>query len=235
MLNEIHGTTGGWDERGLVTVVVPHVASKFSDVFATVPPPIAGLAETGRTWTHDAGATFRVDVTFEGGGPGGSGSRSEGPTYSCNSSFREEPIEAHPQIEELKRLYNGQTDVSTGKVTFPATLEGAAGENGLAGEEGIAAETRNPMAGVEKYMALDVVWEKKYVSGKRPNFKRVGRLTTNPPGSAPSIAGRSAWLILPPNFVKRGNVYEVTEQWQLLPEGTPVEVYNLGGPAETAE
>jgi hypothetical protein len=234
MLTQIHGTTGGWDERGLATVVVPYLATTFADVFTRVPAPL-GLEETGRTFTHDAGETFRVDITFEGGG-GGGGSNAEPPTYSCTSSFREEPIEAHPKIEELKRLYNGQTDPGTGKVTFPATLEGAAGSNGLAGEEGITApETRNPMAGVEKYMALDVVWEKKYISTKRPNFNRVGRLTGNPPGLAPNIPNRRAWLVLPPNFVKRGTVYEITEQWQLLPEGTPEEVYNLGGPAETAE
>lgn len=230
-IEEIHGTSGGRDERKLSSIVVPFRADKFEDIFDAVPAPSGGFKETGRTWAHDRAGRFAVEVTFEGYD---GQSPAEEPTYSCQSSFREEPIEAHPQIQQLKKKFNGQEDPSTGKVTFPATLEGTSGVNALAGEDGIAAETKNPMAGVEKYMALEIVWEKKYISKLKPSFARVGRVISGPPGDPPSIPKRNAWLVLPPVFTKRGSVYDITEQWQLLPEGTPAEVYNLGG-AESAD
>ena len=230
-LTEIQGTNGSRDERGLSSLVVPFLAVTFDEIFADVSPPKAGFRETGRTWAHGPAGTFNVDVTFEGYG---GDAPSEEPTYSCQSSFREEPIEAHPQIAELVKRFNGQTDITTGKVTFPATLEGSAGTNALAGQDGIAAETKNPMAGVEKYMALEVVWEKKYISKSMPGFTQVGRVVSKPPGNPPSIPKRNAWLVLPPVFTRRGTVYDITEQWQLLPEGTPPEVYNLGGGSGTS-
>jgi hypothetical protein len=227
MIEEIHGTSGSKDERGLISLVVPFLASTFEEVLAAVKAPGQGLAESARTWSHDRGGKFVVEVTFEG--QAGSSNPEAETTYECKSSFREEPIEAHPQIAELVKKFNGQTDTSTGRVTFPATLEGSAGTSGLGGAiDGATPETKNPMAGVEKYMALEIVWSKKYISRNKPSFARVGRVISAPPGEPPAIPKRDAWLVLPPVFVKRGSVYEITEEWQLLPEGTPKEVYNLG-------
>jgi hypothetical protein len=227
-LIQIHGTNGGRDERGLVSVVVPHLAESFEAIFGTVPEPMAGLKEVARTWTHDGGGAFRVEITFEGSVGGGGVSSEDATTYSCQSGFREEPIEAHPQIQKLIKDFNGTLDLQTGKVTFEPTLTGT-GTNALAGDGGQADAPKNPMAGVEKYMALEVVWEKKYISNTKPRMASVGRVISSPPGEPPTVPNRSAWLVMPPTFTKRGNVYEVTETWQLLPEGTPKEVYNLGG------
>lgn len=236
MIEEIHGTTGSKDERGLISVVVPYRANNFAEIFEYVQPP-TGLKEVARTFMAGPGATFRVEVTFEGRklvNSDGSATyaKPEEITYTCSSSFREEPIEAHPKIQDLIKKFNGQTDLSTGKVTFPATLEATSGENALANEEGGSKETRNPMAGVEKYMALEIVWEKKYISTKMPSVFGVGRVIANPPGNPPQIPKRDAWLVMPAQFTKRGTVYEITEQWQLLPEGTPKEVYNLGATSD---
>lgn len=226
-LTELHGTNGSRDERGLISLVVPYLAETLDECFAALASPLAFLSETARTFTHDRGGKYIVEVTYEGSDI--SGTKKEEPTYECKTGYREETIEAHPQIQTLIKKYNGQTDPSTGKVTFPATLEGSSGTNALGAADGAAAEKPNPMAGVEKYMALEVTWSKKYIDKKPPSFASVGRLTTAPPGGAPSLPNRAAWLVMPPIYTKRGTVYEITEEWQLLPEGTPKDVYNLGG------
>jgi hypothetical protein len=228
-ITEIIGTNGGRDERGLVSIVVPFVARSLTEVFQDVPAPEPGLRETGRTFTHAPGGVFEVDVTFEGHG---GKEPSDAPTYSCKASFQEEALESHPQIEYLIKKFNGRMNPETMVVTFPATLKGSAGENALAGQDGIPGETKNPMAGVKGYMVPSIVWEKKYVSKNMPSFAMVGRVISKPPGGAPSVPNRSVWLVMPPDFTRRGTVYEITEAWQLLPEGTPPEVYNLGAPGD---
>jgi hypothetical protein len=113
-------------------------------------------------------------------------------------------------------------------VTFPATLEGSGGTSALAGELQTQ-EKPNPMAGVEKYMSLDVTWSRNYIQKSLPSdiFNQVGKVITSPPGGAPKVKGRTAWLVNPPSVTKRGKVVEIEESWTLLPEGAPADVYNL--------
>lgn len=234
-IREILGTSGGLDERKLTEVVIPYLADTLEDCLLPVQPPL-GLRETGRTWRHEEAGLYAVDITFEGTSRAGNTSSPSDDeiTYEARSTFREEPIEAHPQIQKLLKDFNGNLDTATGKITFPATLSGTSGTNALAGENGVAEEKPNPMAGVEKYMSLDIVWSKKYVSRSKPSFAMVGRVISRPPGGAPSIPKRDAWLVMPPNYTRRGNVYDIQEEWQLLPEGTPKEVYNLGSDVQGA-
>lgn len=229
---EVYGSGGDQDERGLVSHKVPYIARSFSEIFRVGLGGYAGLPETARTWKHDAGGVYLVEVTYEGRQTT-EVAKKELYTFSCKSSFREEAIEGHPQIEELIKKFKGSRDAQTQKVTFPASLTGA-GTNGLSGEGGVA-DKPNPMAGVEKYMALEVVWSRKYVSDTIPKaiYARIGKITTSPPGygaaQPPKIPKRQAWLIMPPQVTQRGNVFDVEEEYTLLPEGTPKEVYDLKG------
>jgi hypothetical protein len=229
---ELLGTSGAKDDRGLVSVTVPYFAETLAAALRVGASPLGGLSEQSRTFRAGPSGHFEVEVTFEGedSGDGKSDSEREADAvYSAQGSFREEPIESHPKIEDLVKKYNGQRDSSTGKVTFPASMEGTGGTNALAGEEGVAAEKPNPMAGVEKYMALEIVWTRSYIQSNKPTkiFANVGKVIKAPPGGPPKLAGRKSWLVMPPKLTKRGKVWEVEEQWTLLPEGSPEDVYNL--------
>lgn len=186
-----------------------------------------GLPETARTWRADMAGAYLVEVTFEGSDLDDSKLK-EKETFEARSSYREEPIEGHPKIEELIKKFNGTRDAATQKVTFPATMQGT-GTNAL-GAESSQKDTPNPMAGVEKFMTLEVVWIRQYIRKTIPAsiFNNIGKITANPPGGAPKIKNRTAWLIMPPQVKKRGNVVEISEEYTLLPEGSPKELYNLG-------
>jgi hypothetical protein len=225
---EIHGANGSKDERGLVSHEVPYLATKFEQVLTVGAGSYGGLPETGRTWRMDQAGCYVVYVTYEGQDPNTSTTAKEAETFEAKSSYREEPIEGHPQIEELIKKFNGTRDSQTQKVTFQAMMQGT-GTNAL-GADSNQKEIPNPMAGVEKFMALEVVWTRQYIKKTIPAsiFARIGRITSNPPGGAPKIPGRSAWLIMPPQVKKRGNVVEISEEYTLLPENTPKELYDLG-------
>lgn len=224
------GLSGSKDERGLVTFSVPYLAENEDELLSIGTGGYFGLAEVGRTWREDKAGTFVVDVTYEGRPDEPSEEQKKQEiTYEAKSSFREEPIEAHPKIEELIKKYNGQRDRGTQKVTFPPVLDGTTGTDGLAGEAGSEKETINPMAGVEKFMLMEIVWTVSYIRKEVPDsiFLRVGKITKNPPGDPPRIPKRRGWLVMPPSARKRGNVVEITEEFLLLPESTPFELYDL--------
>jgi hypothetical protein len=227
---ELLGTSGARDDRGLVSVTVPYFAETLEEALTVGASPLANLQEQSRTFRAGPSGHFEVEVTFEGddGSAGNDTAKESSTVYSAQGSFREEPIESHPKIEELIKKYNGQRGEG-GKITFDATLSGSGGTNALAGEAGVAAEKPNPMAGVEKYMALEIVWSRSYIQKSKPTniFKNVGRVISAPPGGAPKLPGRKSWLVMPPKMTKRGKVWEVEEQWTLLPEGSPEDVYNL--------
>jgi hypothetical protein len=223
---EILGITGARDDRGLISVTVPYLATTLEAALRVGQSPLSTLTEQSRTWRAGPSGHFEVEITYEGGDGSPDSKKAAEAVYSAQGSFREEPIEAHPKIKDLVEKYNGQEDAATGRVTFPAMLEGTGGVSALGGE---TVEKRNPMAGVEKFMALEIVWTKSYIQKEKPTsiFNRVGKTVQSPPGGAPSLPGRNAWLTMPPKMTKRGGVWEVEEQWTLLPEGAPTDVYDL--------
>ena len=232
---EILGTSGSSENRGLASVTVPYFAATLADALVVGRnSPLANLEYVTRSFRAGPSGHYEVEVTYEGPDTNGDGGDSDSAreavaVYSATGSFREEPIEAHPQIRALLAKYNGQEDPSTGKITFPAMLTGTTGTNALEGENGTPKETKNPMAGVEKFMALEVVWSKSYIQRAIPRnlFTKVGRVIRKPPGPSPIIPKRNSWLINPPRLTKRGKVWDIEESWTLLPEGTPSDVYNL--------
>jgi len=227
---EILGTSGGRDDRGLISLTIPYFARTLEEAITVGPSVILGtLEEQSRTFRAGPSGHFDVEVTYEGDDGNPDSQKINEAVYSAQGSFREEPIEAHPKIKELMEKYNGVEDRATGRIHFDATLAGAAGVNALAAESGINKEERNPMAGVEKFMALEIVWTRSYIQKLMPAtiFAKVGRVIKSPPGNPPKISGRNSWLIMPPKVTKRGRVFEIEEQWTLLPEGSPEAVYNL--------
>lgn len=221
--NETFGINGGENEIGVRTVTVPYMAPTLEECFSVARGRIvAGLPEKSRSFAAYTGVMFQVMVIYEG---------QENPTtnptliqYSLRGSFEEEPIEAHPDIQEIKKKYGGY--VKEGRIIFPETYAPTEDGNGLPGVVGKDVK-KNPLFGVEKYKKLGVVWQRTYAAPGIPGgiLDRVGKIVDSPPGAPPELRGRTKWLVLAPNTNQRGNVIEITEEYQLLDEDIAPEIH----------
>lgn len=220
---EIFGISGGVDDIGVATVTVPYYAQTLEECFSVALSRIVvGLPEHSRTFQHSEGGLYVVNVLYQG---------QEKPTaepklvrYGLRGSFEEEAIEANPLINELVKKYNGQW--KDARVIFPATYTEAANASGGL-SKGDNKEKKNPMAGVEKYKKLGVIWQRTYATSSIPGnvLSRVGRVIDSPPGTPPELRGRTKWLVMPPNTDTRGNVTEVSEEYLLLDEDDADGIY----------
>ncbi len=86
------------------------------------------------------------------------------------------------------------------------------------------------MFGVEKFKELGVIWQIIYAAQQIPGdvLAKVGRFIAIPPGAPPELRGQTKWLVLPPSVTQRGNVVEVTEEYQLLKPGEEIIYSEVG-------
>lgn len=224
---ETFGSSGGVDDIGVVTHSVPYYARSREECRTVALGRIVdGLPEKTRSWSHFEGGLFIVTVIYEGQLDPGTDPKLV--TYSLRGSFEEEAVEANPEINELVKKYNGQW--KDGRVIFPPTYQEAA-TSGIGLLKGDSTEKKNPMAGVEKYKKLGVVWQRTYAVSGIPGglLARVGRIVDSPPGAPPELKGRTKWLVMQPNANTRGNVTEITEEYFLLDEDTADGLYKKSG------
>ena len=226
---ELLGASGGRDENGICSVSVPYYAETFADVFSVGAASYGGLPQVSRTFQANPDGTFTVHVTYSGTNDPASLPGRDKPTYSLQSTFEEEAIEAHPRINEIVATYGGTW--SDGKVTFPSKmpLDTSAKDSRGFSRKPDTAETAkaNPMSGVEKYKKLSVQWSVQYAAEEIPSsvLATVGKCVSSPPGNPPKIEGRTKWLIMPVTANKKGNVAEITENYFLLDEDIAPELY----------
>jgi hypothetical protein len=218
------GLTGSRDERGLVSLSIPWNCLTLNETLRVGDANPFGLPEVGRTITQLDDASFQVTITFEGT------EAPEGQTdsFEFDSSFREEPIESHPEIDQIKERYGGTLN-SEGRITFPEKLPGGrAAGTGLGNRR--ATGDANPLFGVSTYLVLNAVFRHTYLRRTIPNdlLNRVGTTRDNLPEGFPTPPGRN-WLIMPPKVIRRGNAYEIAEEWMLSKPGQvwPAAIYGL--------
>jgi len=219
------GLTASRDERGLMRVSVPWNCKDLDATMTVGGSPAFGLPETGRQVNQLEDASYQVTITYEGA----EDEPADEDTYEFDSSFREEPIESHPQIARIKKRYGG-TVGDDGRITFPETLPRAASEGtGLSGAERNA-EERNPLFGQTTYLVLHAVFRRTFLKRRVPPdlLNRVGTTCEKLPGGLPTPGGRN-WLVMPPRVARRGNVYEISEEWMLSKPGEkwPEAIYGL--------
>src|ERR1700760_4110777 len=115
------GARGGRDKKGVVTLTVPYFVQLLQDCLTVgASPPFEGLIETDRTWDQMEDANYQVTVTYQGA-QGDSPERLTKEQIEFDGSFGEEPIETHPDIEELKQEYGGVVGEDK-RITFPQYL-----------------------------------------------------------------------------------------------------------------
>ena len=219
------GLSASRDERRLVSVTVPWNCKTLAETMTVGGGTPFGLPETGRQVSQLEDASFQVNITYEGT----EGEPDDEATYEFDSSFREEPIESHPKIDRIKRRFGGETG-EDGRIVFPEKLPGDAGQSsGLSAWESRSAE-RNPMFGQSTYLVLHAVFRRTYLKRRLPAglLDEVGTTRERLPGGLPTPKGRN-WLVMPPKVGKRGNVFEVVEEWMLSKPGEkwPEAIYGL--------
>jgi hypothetical protein len=139
--------------------------------------------------------------------------------YEFDVLLEENPIEAHPKIQDIIKKYAGEVDPSTKRVRFPLTLpnQNTSGAGALAGGGGQGATKRNPLFGLTSYLTLGSVFRRSTVSRTMPSdlLGRVGETRQSLPRGFPTPEGR-LWLIMPPRAVLRGNIFEISDEWKLI-------------------
>ena len=86
------------------------------------------------------------------------------------------------------------------------------------------------MFGQSTYLVLHAVFRRTYLVRRVPKdlLDGVGTTRERLPGGLPTPKGRN-WLIMPPKVARRGNVFEITEEWMLSKPGQkwPEAIYGL--------
>jgi hypothetical protein len=218
------GLSGSRDERGLVSLAIPWNCATLAETLSVGGANPFGLPEVGRALSQLDDGSFQVTIAFEGTeNPEG-----QADSFEFDSSFREEPIESHPAIESIKERYGGTLN-SEGRLTFPEKIPGNRG-----GGTGLGARREsggaNPMFGVSTYLVLNAVFRHTYLRRTIPNdlLNQVGTTRDSLPEGFPTPPNRN-WLVMPPKVVRRGNAYEIAEEWMLSKPGQrwPEAVYGL--------
>jgi hypothetical protein len=220
------GLTASRDDRRLVSVSVPWNCKTLGETMTVGGGHPFGLPETGRQVSQLEDGSFQVSITYEGT----ENELPEDESYEFDSSFREEPIESHPNIALIRSHFGGTTS-DDGRITFPERLPRKSTSGaGLSGNESSGAGEKNPMFGQSTYLVLHAVFRRTYLKKKVPKnlLDEAGTTRDKLPGGLPTPKGRN-WLVMPPKVSKRGNVFEITEELLLSKPGEkwPPAVYRL--------
>lgn len=219
----MQGASGSRDERNVFTWTVPFYAATLEEVGTVGGIPPLGLTETGRTFSElDAGG-YQVDITYEGI-PDGEDRDQE--TIEFDADFKEEPLAAHPAWATIKDKYKGSVD-STGAVKFEEFLDKA--YKGALGGTQSGGKVKNPLFGTKSYLELSVIFRRTRVVETLPGnlLTSIGTIQNSLPDGLPTPDDRN-WLVMPPKVVKRGNVWQIRDEWKLSPKGGwPPEVYQF--------
>jgi len=210
------GFSASIDERGFISAEVPMFCETLNEALTISGGNPFGLPEVSRSINQVESIGYEVKIRYEGNkGPEGS-NEAEASTYEFESGFKEIPLVNHPNWWRISQKYGGSWDAQTGQIVWAQTIpRGNISKKGLstaAQNEEIA----NPLAGVQTYQALVQTFRRSYVQRRFPQrqLEAVGTTREKLPKGFPTPKGRN-WLIRPPKIAKRGNVWEIIEEWEL--------------------
>lgn len=216
----MEGANGGLDAKGLASHVVPYYVATLEEAKTVGEAPL-GLGEQGRKWSNHPVGGYQVDVTYQGRGREVS---DDGDVYSFDSSFAEEPLTSHPDWDVISKTYGAIE--KDGKLTFPKEMPSGT-TSGTS--KGSGKGKLNPLYGLSTYLVLRAVFRRTRIVDSIPDdlLSSVGSVKSSLPGGLPTPADHN-WLIMPPKASKKGNVYEIQDEWTMSKKGGwPAEVYNL--------
>jgi len=214
------GFSAAIDERGFISAEVPMFCETIAEALTISGGNPFGLPEVSRSINQVESIGYEVKIRYEGNkGPEGS-NESEASTYEFESGFKEIPLVRHPNAWRILQKYGGSFDSETGQIVWAELIpRGNISKKGLS-TAAQNEEVGNPFVGVQTYQALIQTFRRSYVQRRFPKtqLEAVGTVREKLPKGFPTPKGRN-WLIRPPKIAKRGNVWEVIEEWELSPPG----------------
>lgn len=234
------GQSFSTDDIGVTTWTCRYyVASKDDYHKAGAAAPVEGLVETNREGQDQRGMGedggkegMIVTVTYEGivdqNLAGIQNARIE-----FDSSYTEEPLEAHPMWFLLKKVFQASYDEEGGKVVFPETLPSDSAGVDVAQTFGLRAIrdtqtgdefVKNPMFGEETFLSLGAVFRRTYAVDKIPAYiiNTIGTVYDKLPdefGSLDLPSGKRNWMQQPFKLSRRGGAYVITDELLQSPIG----------------
>ena len=219
------GITGGISETGIATVEVPIFVSTLAEAVSVLPDLGVGLPYRSRTFSQEDDGTFKVVLHFEGVPT--EFSEQDQVTFELDASMSEDPIQTHPFFDTLKTRCHWDAVKEQFSEALPAT---AGQQTALSG--GSQKLKKNPLFGVENWLAIGAVFRKTYAARTIPSglLRGIGTIVEKPPGieqfKIPSAAKKRNWLKLAPKIKRKGNAVEITEEFMLSgPNGWIRDIY----------
>jgi hypothetical protein len=224
------GTTINRDKFGVITLTVNWVVDTLEETMSVGASMVFGLPETGRNGAQmdDGKGRYKLTITYAGSQDD---SKPNQERWSGRLSFREEPIESHPQIMRLMRDYEGsfEGEGSERKVVWPEFLKGSDKGSGFSKAQG-GSGVKNPMFGARTYPVLVGEITHSYQRKQRPAdlLTKVGKvLASLPSGSGLQTPSGYCWVTQLPEWDQQGGCWKIDDHYMLTPkEGYVALTYN---------
>jgi len=218
---ELWGQKGGTEETGLGCLICSYHVDTLGEVFGDQFPLPAG--ENNATLTENFGKRrfekwwnggYLVSVVFEGI------VNSTIFQYGIYPSFKEAKLLAHPNIDALLTKYGGTPTVD-GRIIWKQTLGGAT-YSGLPGSSFGQNAPINPMYGQDSYVEVSAVFRSERILTAMPEdvLTRLGKIKDHLPSGVDEVTpAERNWIVMPSPCIKRGVLFEDTQEWLLSPPG----------------
>lgn len=228
---KLEGAAGSRDENKITTFTVPYYVESFDEVTTVGKDVSNGLAESTRSWQawNDGADGWVVTVVYKG--HLSEDDEAEDPEnteqWSMDFDFSEEPLQAHPNYEEIKAAYGGY--VEEGDLKFSEFIPNNAKSGGGLGGKRRSAGDRNPLFGTTTYAVMTARVTRSWSAKKIPKnaVNDISKTYKNIPDAPEEISsvefGDRNWLAMPPKISQNGNVWRIENEWLLSPEGGWIE------------
>ena len=192
-----------------------------------------GLLLIGKQ-TRNMGGFFRTSWTFEGiNGDGKSVTfqdRLHTYDYGFEPGFSQVSVQLNSKFQKIADAFGGTWDPEGGMVVWTENLGAATTGSGTT-KNAASTATTNPMFGMQDWFRMEGNYRVRYAAKTLPPslFNIVGFIADPPsmPGTPPALKDGRNWLYAPPQWKKRGYVYDITEiYWLSGPGGWPAPLYD---------
>ena len=191
---------------------------------ANAPNPLWGIPMT------DANAVIvdgTVEIVYTYEGAESLSPDEEENTFTFHGGMEDKPIDAHPGLELLKTKFGWDSQLHTFP-EFPPD-EGSGGGFGAA-----TTPKRNELFGTEGWRSVIGTYSRTFAafSVSASVYHGIGTVFDSPPGLSRiglvGKVGRRNWLKLAPEIRKRGNVAQITDNYELSgPRGWSRALYSI--------
>lgn len=234
----LDGAKGGVGEDGIATFTVRYLATTSKSLLTVGAFVFLGLSPVSRTWEalNDGTSGYVVTVIYKGHLDGQEPDADKDGVYSekwsMDFDYSEEPLEAHPRIQEIVKKYGGIKIAAPNKgFDFPLALPKGAKRGSLSSAKGASGEEdKSPVYGMTTYPLLQAVVTRSFSCEKLPTeiIRNAGKSTRRIPGAPKDFDELTPsdrdWMQMAPKISQEGKVWRVDQSWKLSPPGGWVEI-----------